>query len=372
MSSKILILVVIAVECLFLRAGNADPRTGNASIKIGALLHLSGDLAMQGAAFREGIELAVASINSSGGIGGTPIAVVFEDTELKPSVAYKGAKKLLELDGVVAGLVSTSAETKAAGSLFEAKKVPLICLWDSSPEVERLGQHVFGIGTWTPSAGEKVAEYAYHKLGTRRAAVIFQEDEWALTVTEAFADRFASLGGALVFNESLNPDSFDFRSVISRMMAKRPDLLYAPFGFNTAAFLKQLRQLRFGKPIFESDTLNDEIISAAGQAAEGVYQTQSVDPEGGAYELFANEYKEKFGRAPSMPIYAAWGYDGVELIARAIKSVGPRPALISGELYKTENHAGASGNISISSEGSSRVMVGMYRVTQGKLRLVER
>jgi branched-chain amino acid transport system substrate-binding protein len=368
------ILIIAAVNCLLAVTANAAPAAADLpqSVKIGALLHLTGDLAMQGAAFRQGIELAAASINKSGGINGVPISLVFEDTQLKPSVAHDGAKKLLEVDHVVAGLVSTSAETKSAGSLFESKKVPLICLWDSAPEIERLGQYVFGIGTWTPSSGTKVAEYSFNNLGARRAAIINNVDEWALSVSEAFGAEFNSLGGKVVFNESVDPNDPDFRSVIARMIGTKPDVLYAPIGFNTVAFFKQLSQLRFEKPVFESDNLNDEIISAAGDSTEGVYQTQSINPDGDSYRLLVKLYEAQFGHPPTMPIYVAWGFDAVQLIAQAVKIVGPNPELINHELYKARDFSGASGKISISSEGSSRVMVGLFRVRNGKLVLVER
>jgi ABC-type branched-subunit amino acid transport system substrate-binding protein len=51
----------------FARAENPPPR-------IGALIVLTGQYAMQGNAFREGIELAVDEINESGGIAGQQAA----------------------------------------------------------------------------------------------------------------------------------------------------------------------------------------------------------------------------------------------------------------------------------------------------------
>ena len=95
--------IILLLFCPFC---NADPREELNPIPIGALLHLTGDLAMQGAAFREGIEIASEEINNSGGIHGRPLKIIFEDTQLKASVSFTAAKKLTELDKVVATVVS--------------------------------------------------------------------------------------------------------------------------------------------------------------------------------------------------------------------------------------------------------------------------
>jgi branched-chain amino acid transport system substrate-binding protein len=347
--------------------GFCDP----APVKLGALIHLTGDLASQGTAFRQGIELAVSEINSNRLPTDRTLEVIFEDTALKPELAFKAAKKLLEVDGVVAGFVSTSAETKSAGTLFEAKRIPLICMWDSSPEVEAIGNYVFGIGTWTPSAGEKVAEHMFKVLGIRKAAVINNIDEWSLTVSEAFSKQFKKLGGDVVYTDSVNPDDSDFRSTISRMRSASPEALYAPIGFNTALFFKQLRQQRFEKPTYMSDNLSPEIIAASAGAAEMAFQTQSADPQGSRFSHMAQLYRARFGKEPAMPIYTAWGYDAVHLVTKALTNARGDTTKINAELYKVREYAGASGTISISEEGSSRASVSLFQVRNSKLELVE-
>jgi branched-chain amino acid transport system substrate-binding protein len=44
-------------------------------IRIGALIVLTGQYAMQGSAFREGIELAIDEVNAGGGIHGRTLAL---------------------------------------------------------------------------------------------------------------------------------------------------------------------------------------------------------------------------------------------------------------------------------------------------------
>ena len=65
--------------------------------EIGAILSLTGVAAAVGNQQKHGIELAVEDINASGGIGGTPLTVYFEDHQAKPDQAVLAFHRLTEL-----------------------------------------------------------------------------------------------------------------------------------------------------------------------------------------------------------------------------------------------------------------------------------
>lgn len=69
----------MSLVCLLLTAQpslSQDSKTGLLPIKVGAILHLTGDLSMQGEAFQEGLVLAAKEINSKGGVHGRPLEVI--------------------------------------------------------------------------------------------------------------------------------------------------------------------------------------------------------------------------------------------------------------------------------------------------------
>lgn len=73
-----------------------------------------------------------------------------------------------------------------------------------------------------------------------------------------------------------------------------------------------------------------------------------------------------------MPLCTAWGYDTLRILARIIReSAGGRESIRT-ELYELRGYAGASGEISVSAEGSSRVSVSLSRFLNGRLKLVEK
>jgi len=108
----------------FLHAGQAK------TIKIGALLTLSGNMALSGKNFRDAIEFAVEHINEQGGIkslGGAKIEMVYGDSQAKPSVAVSETERLIEKEDVLAVVDQyPSSISIAATSVAERKKTPFI------------------------------------------------------------------------------------------------------------------------------------------------------------------------------------------------------------------------------------------------------
>lgn len=90
---RILFLVLLSLAQTALAEG--DP------VRIGALMVLSGQYAMQGNAFREGIELAIEEVNAKGGINGRKLELQAEDTGNLPANALTASRRLLQAQGLL-------------------------------------------------------------------------------------------------------------------------------------------------------------------------------------------------------------------------------------------------------------------------------
>ena len=74
--------------------GTAGQLSGR-SVKIGALVPVTGKGAEWGFTARASIKIARDEINAAGGIGGVPLKVIFWDTQSKEAEGIKGFKKLV-------------------------------------------------------------------------------------------------------------------------------------------------------------------------------------------------------------------------------------------------------------------------------------
>ncbi len=342
-------------------------------VRIGAVLHLTGDQAEPAQAFLEGINLAVEEINKSGGILQRKIKLIVEDDGLKPEKADTAAVKLINIDKISAGINASFLESMANGPTFEQAKVPVITLWDSAKEIEDIGDFVFGIGIWTPSAGESAALFAYNDLNLRKMVIVNILNEWSQSVSKIFKDRFEELGGEIIETYSINPgDSSDFRTTILKIKQKNPEGIYSPITDGVTVFYKQLKELGFEKPIVTSDIITENHIDILGTVAEGIYQTQASDPIGEKTSHLKELYCKKYNKEPKQTLFIAWGYDAVYIIKQAIETGYSFDSVsIKDNLYKLRNFEGASGKISIDDKGSSRTLESVFQIRDGKFVLVE-
>ena len=354
------------LSTLFLLSCSHSPQDN--TVRIGTLFHLTGEFAVQGEAFKEGAELAADAINKHGGINGRKLVLIHEDTQYRPLQAVSGAQKLLGRDHVSAVLVSTATEVKAVAPLLRQAKVPGITLWDSSPEIETLGEYLFGLGPWTPSSGEESARFAFDNLKARRAAVIASNTEWSLSVAQFFAEKFKALGGTIVYEAKLNPSETDYRTPLLKLKDAKPDVVYAPVDSNIPQFFSQTKHQKLTIPIITSDVITDDLLITENSGFEGAYQTMTADPHFPATERMKTEYEAFFKKPLTQTSYVAWGYDGVMLIAKALEDPTGK------DLYRTllaiQKFPGASGEISFSAQGSAPRPVTVFMVQGGALQSV--
>jgi branched-chain amino acid transport system substrate-binding protein len=122
--ARIIAVVLGAAASTFLAA--APTQAAEKTIKIGALLPLSGPGAYFGTQDKQGIELALERINAAG-INGTKLEVQYEDSGCQPLPATQAAKRLIEeaKPDIIIGEECSDA-TLAVMPLMAQAQVPLL------------------------------------------------------------------------------------------------------------------------------------------------------------------------------------------------------------------------------------------------------
>jgi branched-chain amino acid transport system substrate-binding protein len=344
----------------------AESAPSSETFKIGAILELNGDLAMQNQAFREGIELAVDLANKKGGVNGKQISTVYEDSNYSPSQSVVAAKRLIEDDHVIGAINSAAIESKANASVFERAKIPVITLWDANPELEQLGKYMFSIGLWTPSSGETAANFALTDLKAKSAVIFSMDDSWSLLVAKAFEQRFTAGGGKALSSMSFAPTETDFRSAISKSASHHPDVIYAPLTINFIAFFRQMRDQKIHTPVVTSDLITDAHLAEAGEVLEGVTQTMLAANDNPQSKTMLQKYLEHYGHPSTQPEYVAWGFDGANLLMEALRLSQAKKTNVADELRGISKYAGATGELSFAGKQSSPQYPKVFKIAHGK------
>ncbi len=355
---------------LFFIASCAPAEKTPQGISIGAILSLTNnDPSLFHNAMREGIELAVEEINANGGVLGRPVRVLYEDDQLDNTKAVTAAEKLVNVNKVVASLGGAVNTAKATGATFQRAKIPLVVLWDANHELEKIGDQVFGIGFDVEAAGTNMADFLYKK-GARTVGVIRHQDEFSQLSSNAFVTAFTELGGTVIADESLTIDAVDFRTSLLKM--KDADAIYAPLVGHIDVWLKQAQELHYTGLRATADGMSDDTINAAPQASEGVFFTQVFVQDNKKLDALKQAYNKKYSKEPELLIFNALGYDGILLLAQAIRQAGStEPEKIQKALLDIKNLEGAAGAITINEKRASPKTERIFQVQNGTMVLLE-
>ncbi len=355
------IYISIILIALTLLVTEMKKKPSSSLFTIGVSIPLTGSYGAYGEEFRRGAELAVKEINSQ---KPNSVEVVFEDTSGDSKKALFGVKKLIESNHIDAELIASYNEIAASWKPLEEAKTPSIVLWDSNPTIEDMGDYVFAIGPWTPSSGEVPAEYLFNK-GLRKIAILSFNQEWGVSVSNAFETKFTGLGGVISGKEFPAPETKDFRSLITKILKDNPEAIYFPTD-RVYEIVKQVRTAGFKGVLVTSDVLDSEVVSRDPILFEGVLTSQVSDPVSSSTDVYLKAYKKEFGFDAKKIVIGTWAYDGVKILYEASQKGTLKGSDLKDSLYKI-NHEGASSKIKFDSKGSSRTINKMFIVKNGKI-----
>lgn len=360
--SAIIILVAVVLVIVI-------PKSHSGEIKIGAVFPLSGDALRIGNMKKDGADLAIEDINSKGGIKGKKIVIVYEDSRNEPSQGVAAFKKLSEIDNVPVIMSAMSGVSMALAPLAGEKKVVLFANV-GHPGITGQNEWVFRNFPTAEQEAKVMVEFAIKELSAHKAAILYPHDDWGLSGKEAFKKEFMKLGGEVAIEESYEKTDTDFKTQLSKIKTKEPDVLYfTGFGNALGIIARQSLEIGIKSSLLTTTGFNDKaIISLAGNAAEGVHLTTSAfDPESTdiAISNFVREFQKKFGRKPAFD--EALQYDTVYLISLAIYKSEDSSEKIRQELLKIKNYQGVCGLTSVSMKGDLETPIVLRIIKGGKL-----
>ena len=319
----------------------------------------------------QGIQLVLDQVNREGGINGTPLRVVFEDTRGEARQAVTVFQKLHELDGacLVLGDIM-SATTLATVPSADSAQTPLIAIGASAPALTGAGPYVYRV--WPSDLYEGRVSGAWAAgAGYRKAAIVYINNEFGVGLRNAFKAEFQARGGSIVDEEGFEADTRTFRDVAAKLKGVASDLVYiVGYYENTALMIKSLREVGVTTPLLGTTSAMDpKVTELAGSAAEGflVAVVNDVDEDHltPVQQRFFDDYKNRFRQRPDWAAVKAADalLIGVQCLRSGAKS-GPE---IKAEIDAVRTFTGISGQITFDKYGDvSDKPVVIRRLHDGK------
>jgi branched-chain amino acid transport system substrate-binding protein len=347
-----IILGIIIVILIILVAAFYKP-VPKETIKIGAILPLTGSNSIYGDLSKKGVDIAVEEINKKG-INGKKLEIVYQDSESKAETAVQVFNSLRNIQNINIFLTEVSSVALAISPLANENKVIQMDVGATTPKYTSKDDYTFR----TAINSQYFAEAMSRKLleiGIDNIGVLYINNDWGVGYKEKFEKNFNKEN--IVIEQSFEPNATDFRTQLTKIKAKNPEaILLISQLKETPRLLKQTTELNIKIPIY-SDVYSIEskdVIDSAGSAAEGIiYIAPKFDTErtDSVFVNYKDKYFEKFKEIPES--LSAQAYDAVKVLAQALKKCGNDvdTDCIKNELYKIQDFDGVSGKITFDEYG---------------------
>ena len=309
-------------------------------LKIGFITEQTGVDAYVGPASVPAMEDKIAEINNAGGIGGYKLKLIVYDTRSEVTDAVSVIKRLFDQDKVVAVIgPSWSAAAIPISDIADAAKVPVIATTASNINVTvsesgQLHPYMFRVCFIDPYQGYAQADFAYNKLGLRKAAFLTDiASPYTVGIHQFFEKHFVELGGQIVAKEGYTGGDAEFRAQLAKIKDSGADLLVADaYTYKDVGLIAQQSealgmkiQIMAGDGVFVPDLLD-----MAGPQLEGAIVTTGVSENSPEYAQFNADFEKKHGVKAN--IYTYYGLDALMAIEygirQAIKKGDPTPTAI--------------------------------------------
>ena len=307
--------------------GNADATT----FKIGGIGPITGDTAIYGTAFQNGIQLAVDEINADGGINGYQIEYSFEDDQNNSEKSVNAYNTLK--DWGMQMLVGTVTSTPCTAVVEETHADNMFQLTPSATAVESIQyDNAFRMCFSDPSQGTVSADYiAENGLATKVAIIYDSSDTYSTGIYQNFATEAEAKGLEIVAAEAFTSDSStDFSVQIQKAKDAGAELVFLPIYYQEASLiLAQADRAGFAPKWFGVDGM-DGLLDVEGfdaSLAEGLMFLTPFTPdaEDEATQTFVADFEEAFGDTPIQ--FAADAYDCLYVIKEAAEKADIDPTM---------------------------------------------
>lgn len=355
-------------------SGGGDP------IKVGSLFSVTGPPAVVGDKMRKGLELAVDELNAAGGVDGRQLEVVFYDPAGDTAKAVDQTRRLISRDAVdvVVGGGSQSGIALAMQPLLQRADKLFMATEGAREIVQPADERPT---TFKSTFNDTVVLQRYADFWNARGvrSVGFLPDTSGFGESaKAELEALAPDAGIAVQSESFDPTATNLTPQLTNLRRANPQA-YAAWTTTPAAttFLRNAQQLGLdGRALLGLGfgSADPAFYEQAGAAARGallaagklpVYdRLPDSDPQKAIITRFVEAYEARYDEPAN--VFAAQAYDGVQLVAQAIRAAGGD---LSGEalakaLEGLGSYQGVNGDFRYTAEDHSGLGVGAVAISE--------
>ncbi len=289
-------------------------------LKLGIPLPLTGTNAKFGEIEKKSYEIAKDEINAKGGIKGKKVVLEFEDSQGKPEVARSIVERLVDVkkQPVVFGEYSSSC-SKAIAAVAEERKVPYLVVTGATDDItQQKYKYVFRMNPTNAYYATGLMSFLNTVVKPKTIAILYESSDFGTSGAEDMVNQAKKAGMQVLIKEQYEKGAVDFRPILSKVKAARPDVIYmVSYVMDAALLMRQIKELRIDAKLYAGGAAGfaiPEFVQNAKEASELVMTATLWSPQiayPGAKQ-FAEKYKRLYKDYPSY--HGAEAYSALYII----------------------------------------------------------
>ncbi len=333
------VVLIIIVGIWYLSSKKTVSPQEKATIKIGAILPLTGDEANLGQSAKNAILLAQSQLAQNTKYN---YEVIFEDDAMDPTKTSTALNKLVNIDKIDAVMSFTSGPGNVVSASTQTNKI----IHFSNASDANVAKGDFNFIHWTPPEAE--AKKLVEELKSRNItsiALIGMQQQGIIATSNFVKQESAKSGIAINYEEMVQPGTRDFKTIISKIMEAKPQIIVMElFSPELEILAKQIKELGVTTPL---TTIESFEFTTQPELFEGYWYIQAAESS----DKFNSAYTAKFNATPQLG--SPYAYDSFNLIVYGFEHAGSnsssKPTLesIVGELLKVKDFSGVVGNLTM-------------------------
>jgi branched-chain amino acid transport system substrate-binding protein len=346
----IALILIVSLALVFSCTKEKEP------YKVGAVFSVTGRTSFLGEPEKKTVVMIAEAINKVGGINGHPLELVIYDDESDETKCVLAVKRLLKKDKVPVIIgPSLSGNTLAVVKVMNDAKVPLVSCAASNkivtPVVDR--HWIFKVPQSDTHAVEKIYDYLL-KNGIKKIALMSVSTGFGASGREELLRLAPEVGIEIVADERYGPKDTDITAQLTRIRGTDAQVIVNwSVGPTQVLAVKNWHDLGMTNiPFYQSHGFGSrKNIKLAAGAAEGVFcplgrvnipdLVPADNPQKKVIELYNKAYQEKYNEPLSS--FGGHGWDALNLVIDALRTVGPDSAKIRDYLETRTNFIGQHG-----------------------------
>ena len=331
----------------------AAPSLAAGTIKVGAVLAVTGPASFLGAPEAKTLEMLAEEINAKGGINGSKIELVIKDTGANPEKAVSFTKQLIDEEKVFAIIgPSTSGETMQIKNIVEEGKTILLSCAAAEVIVNPVAKYVFKTPQMDKDAVLKIFE-AIKAMKITRVGVLSSNTGFGKAGKAQIEKLAPEHGIEILVNEVYDKAATDLTAEVTKLKAGNVQaLINWSIEPAQSIVIKNVRQIGLKIPIFQSHGFgNINYVKAAGAAADGVLfpagrllvadVLSAKNPQKTVLTSYKQQYEAKYKEDVST--FGGHAYDALMILVKAIETAGTDTEKVRDAIENLKGFVGTGG-----------------------------